>query len=240
MKPVLISHYLCPYVQRIAISLAEKQLPFERVYVDLANKPDWFRKLSPLGKVPLLQVTSPQGEETAIFESSVILEFLEETNPCALHPADPYARARHRGWIEFGSAALNGVGRLYSAKTSEAFDGEARALSEMFDRLEAELRNNHSGGGKWFSGDSFSLVDAVFAPVFRYFDIFDKIADFGTLKDKPLVANWRNALAGRQSVIDAVTADYPEKLVAFLKAKESHLSSTIHARSRQLSANQPA
>src|SRR6185369_12034073 len=79
----LVSHHLCPYVQRAAIALAEKGVAFERVTVDLANKPDWFKALSPLGKTPVLKVG-----ETAIFESAVILEYLEETQPNPLHPSD--------------------------------------------------------------------------------------------------------------------------------------------------------
>ncbi|TIT26562.1 MAG: glutathione S-transferase family protein, partial [Mesorhizobium sp.] len=77
-KLTLVSHHLCPYVQRAAIALAEKGVPFERVMIDLADKPAWFRARSPLGKVPLLSVDR-DGEETVIFESAVILEFLEET-----------------------------------------------------------------------------------------------------------------------------------------------------------------
>ena len=52
----LISHQLCPYAQRAAISLIEKEVAFDRIYVDLNNKPDWFNALSPLGKVPVLKV----------------------------------------------------------------------------------------------------------------------------------------------------------------------------------------
>ena len=52
----LISHDLCPYVQRAVIALTEKEVAFDRIYVDLANKPDWFLAISPLGKVPLLRV----------------------------------------------------------------------------------------------------------------------------------------------------------------------------------------
>ena len=52
----LISFDLCPYVQRAAIILTEKGVPFERVTIDLANKPGWFLEISPLGKVPLLRV----------------------------------------------------------------------------------------------------------------------------------------------------------------------------------------
>ena len=57
----LISHPLCPYVQRVAIVLAEKAVPFERVTIDLAAKPAWFMALSPLGKTPVLQVGNRWG-----------------------------------------------------------------------------------------------------------------------------------------------------------------------------------
>ena len=72
----LISHKLCPYVQRAVIALTEKGVPFERIDIDLANKPGWFLAISPLGKTPVLQVG-----DSAIFESAVILEYLEETQP---------------------------------------------------------------------------------------------------------------------------------------------------------------
>ena len=93
----LVSHHLCPYVQRAAIALAEKNVPHTRVPVDLAHKPDWFKAISPLGKVPLLRVaTGHETEEVILFESAPILEYLEETQPDPLHPGDPLDRARHR------------------------------------------------------------------------------------------------------------------------------------------------
>src|SRR2546430_8165637 len=104
-KLTLISHDLCPYVQRAVIALDEKGVPFDRVFIDLADKPDWFLAISPLGKVPLLRV----GHDDVIFESAVILEYLEETQPNPLYPADPLARARHRAMIEFGSAILSDI-----------------------------------------------------------------------------------------------------------------------------------
>ena len=96
-KLKLISHKLCPYVQRAVISLTEKGVPFERIDIDLDNKPDWFLKISPLGKVPVLQV----GDKV-VFESAVILEYLDETQRHPLHPKDPLTRAEHRAWMELG------------------------------------------------------------------------------------------------------------------------------------------
>src|SRR5216117_3240043 len=119
----LISHKLCPYVQRAVIALTEKGVAFERIDIDLANKPDWFLALSPLGKTPVLLVG-----DTAIFESAVILEYLEDTQAPSLHPADPLARAEHRAWIEFGSAILNDIAGLYTAPSETAFDAKTAAL----------------------------------------------------------------------------------------------------------------
>ena len=92
----LVSHHLCPYVQRAAIALAEKAVPFERSWVDLADKPSWFSAVSPLGKVPLLMIDVEGSATRTIFESAVILEYLEETQPNPLHPRDPVARALER------------------------------------------------------------------------------------------------------------------------------------------------
>ena len=92
-----------------------------------------------------------------VFESNVICEWIEETQPGPrLHPADPLLRAQHRAWMEFGSAILA------------------------------------DPAGPWFAGAAFSLVDAVFAPVFRYFDVFDTIADLGIFTGTPCVRAGRD------------------------------------------------
>jgi glutathione S-transferase len=213
MKLKLISHKLCPYVQRAVISLTEKGVPFERIDIDLSNKPEWFLRVSPLGKTPVLLVG-----DTAIFESAVILEYLEDIQLPALHPADALARAEHRAWIEFGSAILNDIAGLYAAADETAFSTKVAALRDKFVRVEARLK------APWFGGARFSLVDAVFGPVFRYFDAFDRIGDFGILTDLPKVAAWRAALAARPSIEAAVSPDYPALLWKFLRARNSHLS----------------
>jgi glutathione S-transferase len=215
----LISHYLCPYVQRAAISLAEKQVPFKRIEIDLADKPDWFKAVSPLGKTPVLRVG-----ETPIFESAVILEYLEETQPKPLHPVDPLRRAEHRSWMEFGSATLNDISSFYVAPDGASFLARTKALAGKFDLLERRL-----GFGPYFDDSQFSLVDVVFGPVFRYFDVFDKIGEFGIFADKPKVIAWRAALATRPSVRGAVAVDYDMRLRAFLESRKSHLSRLITA-----------
>ena len=210
----LISHRLCPYVQRAVIALSEKGVAFERIDIDLANKPDWFLAISPLGRTPVLQVG-----DVPIFESAVILEYLEETEPKPLHPADPLRRAEHRGWIEFGSAILNGIAGFYGAPNDVAFQAKTAQLEQRFARLETRVV-----AAPWFDGENFSLVDAVFGPVFRYFDVFDEVGDFGILAGKPKLARWRRSLADRPSVRAAVGSDYPALLRDFLKRRNSWIS----------------
>lgn len=216
----LVSSHLCPYVQRAAISLAEKGQPFERIYLDTANKPDWFRMASPLGKVPLLMV----GDD-AIFESAVILEFLEDTVAPRLHPVDPLRRADHRAWVEFGSAVLADIAAFYRGPDAAVFEQRRWTLAERFDRLEERLV-----AAPWFDGEAFSLVDAVFGPVFRYFDLFDELGDLGILSGKPRIARWRAALATRPSVRNAVEPDYSERLRAFIATLDSHLTKLLPER----------
>ena len=214
----LISHELCPYVQRAVIALSEKGVPFERIDIDLANKPDWFLKISPLGKVPVLLVESEDGE-MALFESNVICEYIEETQGgVTLHPADPLKRAEHRAWMEFGSAILGDLWGLETTTDPATFESKRQALAAKFARVEAAL-----GAGPYFAGRAFSLVDAVFAPVFRYFDLFDELTELGIFSDLPKVRAWRAELARRPSVRTAVGADYPQLLRAFLVRHDAHL-----------------
>jgi len=217
----LVSHHLCPYVQRAAIVLAEKGEPFARRYVDLAAKPDWFKAISPLGKTPVLLV-----DEEPLFESAVICEYLDETTAPALHPSDPLQRARQRAWMEFGSSVLNTIGSFYAAPDPASLAARCDELCAKFMQLEAVLDPR----GPWFAGAGFGMVDAVFGPVFRYFDVFEQLGEPALFDAMPRVRAWRAALARRPSVRDAVGADYGARLTRFLHERGSELSRRIAAR----------
>lgn len=218
----LVSHALCPYVQRAAIVLKEKGVAFERRDVDLSDKPDWFLRVSPLGKTPVLLVG-----DAAVFESAVICEYLDETVSPRMHPDDALERARHRAWMEFGSAILGLVAAFYNAGDESSLAERAGDIRARFEQLEAKL-----GGGPYFAGTDFSIVDAVFAPVFRYFDLFDQIDGLRLLAGLSRVGAWRTALSQRSSVVAAVTHDFTGNLHAFLLARPSALSRRLKATGR--------
>ena len=217
-KLTLISHDLCPYVQRSVITLLEKGVAHERVYVDLADKPDWFTAVSPLGKVPLLRI----DDNEVLFESAVICEYLDETTGRPLMPTDPLERAHHRAWIEFASNVLNVIGGFYNAPDGAVLDEKRQVLRARFEVLEENL-----GDHRFFAGPKLSLVDAAFGPVFRYFEVFEAIADFGFFDDLVRVNRWRRNLCDHPAVKAGAIADYHHRLLAFVKRRNSHLSALI-------------
>lgn len=220
LKLKLISHKLCPYVQRARIVLEEKSISHEVEFIDLANKPPWFTDLSPLGKVPVLLV-----DGQVIFESAAIAEYLDDITGGSLHPADPLQRAQNRAWIEFASKTLDAIAAFYGATAEMDFEKILDTLKARFRRLENVL-----GAGPWFNGSRFSLVDAAFGPVFRYFDVIDQYADFGLFTETPRVRAWRHTLSRRPSIEKAVVEDYAHRLRKFLLERPSILAGTIKAR----------
>ena len=210
----LISHTLCPYVQRAVIALKEQGLPYKRIDVDLANKPDWFKKLSPLGKVPVLVI----DDDTVVFESAVISEYLNEANQGTLLKSDPLKKAHQKSWIEFASHSLNNMGQIYNAPDQKSFETAVVSLTEKWHTLE----NNLTPGG-YFNGPDFSLVDAAFAPVFRYIPIFEALTSVNFFKGAQAVNKWAQLLMLRPSVQQAVSEQYPELLMHFISKRDSYL-----------------
>ena len=96
-------------------------------------------------------------------------EYLEESlGGAGLYPVDALSRARQRGWIEFGTATLADAWQFLNATDRPTSYTKQAAFRDRLQRLEAVL-----AAGPYFGGAAFGMVDAVFAPLFRYFDILD-------------------------------------------------------------------
>ena len=134
------------FSRKVEIALREKGLLYARELVPFTQAQGYSPKHpavlagNPLKKVPVLV----EGDLT-LFDSTVILEYLEETQPNPLHPSDPLARAEHRAFIEFGSAILNDISGLYTAADAAAFTAKAAALRDKFTRVEARLNERRTG-----------------------------------------------------------------------------------------------
>lgn len=221
-KPVLVSFKLCPYVQRSVINLLEKKVDYDIKYIDLANKPEWFLKISPFGKVPVLQV----GDDV-IFESAVINEYLDEVYPPALHPRDPIQKAKHRSWTEFAGALL--VDQYGWTMTKEKADSDKKKedLLSKFKILEAGLPSP-TGNTLFFSGSQMHLVDTAFAPFFmRLQFLTDHKPELYLLKDFPKIQKWSETLLSLPSVKNSVLPDVPKEYLEFIKAHHSWMGGIL-------------
>ena len=142
----------CPFAERTRVVLAWLELDHVVVEIDVENKPDWFKALSPLGKVPLLL---HKGE--ALFESTAINEYLIECFglDSGLIPKDPVERAKMRAWIQFDETAL--VPAFYRLfQTADEFVPQRRSAFLARLRVLAE----HLGrNGPFILGTSPSLAD---------------------------------------------------------------------------------
>jgi glutathione S-transferase len=204
----LVSFRICPFVQRSRITLLHKRVPHTVTYIDLKAPPDWFHAVSPLGKVPLLRV---DGE--VLFESAVINEFIDETTPPPLLPAEPLARARSRAWIAFATELQGSLYRVAMAADEGDFTAARSRLLEQLGRLEEAL-----GNGPWFNDAAFSLVDASFAPLFMRLALLEEAAPL--LPDGAFAhcAAWSDALLALPAVRDSVVNDFPERYLAHVAA----------------------
>ncbi len=213
MSIELISFKTCPFVQRAAITLGYKKVEHKVTFIDLADPPDWFLKISPLAKVPVLKV---DGE--ILFESAVINEYLDDITGGELQPKDPLARAKNRAWIEFAS---NMLGNTYMMKTA----AEKGKYEKYRDLLVSQLRRveNRLGDGPWFNGEDFSLADTAFAPWFAHDAVANyrfSVIDAATM---PKLDAWSKRLLALPAVKNSVVAEFEDIYLAALETNNCYL-----------------
>jgi len=204
-------------VQRAAIVLPEKALPFERRGMDLANKPAWFERLSPLGKTPLLFV----GGETFL-ESAATCECPDEVHAPSLHPGGALEGARLRARIGSSSPVPDAIDALYKAPDGSTLQARAARLRPRFERIDRPREN-----GPCVSEGRFCAVDAAFASALRSFDGIDRVDDFGLWAGLRPLLGWRAELAARPSVMSVVRSDDDALLQRFLAQRQSALSDRL-------------
>ncbi len=215
MKPELISFKICPFVQRSVIILLEKGIDFDITYIDLKNPPDWFLDISPFGKVPILRCG-----DTVLFESAVINEYLDETNPPSLHPSDALLKAQNRACIEFGSNLNMDIHAVITAKDEGEFDARCDKVQGELTRIESKVSQ-----GPFYNGDSFSLVDVAYAPVLMRLQLLHQHFGLDLLDDLPKIKAWANVLAKRETVKNSVVPEFPRLFLDSITSSKSYINS---------------
>ena len=138
---MLVSFTTCPWVQRSAIVLREKNTEFELRHIEPDNRPDWFLAISPHKKVPVLRI----DDKLSLFESNAINEYLDETIRPRLHPEDPIERAVNRAWTDYVPTFASTVTATAYADSEADYNKAAEQISVPFERLEKALEKQGSG-----------------------------------------------------------------------------------------------
>ncbi|KAL2504473.1 Glutathione S-transferase DHAR3 [Abeliophyllum distichum] len=143
----------CPFTQRVLLTLEEKSLPYDLKLVDLGNKPEWFLKISPEGKVPLIKL-----DEKWIPDSDVITQALEEK-----FPEPPLATPPEKASV--GSKIFSTfIGFL---KSKDPSDGTEQALLDELTAFNDYLKEN----GPFINGDKISAADFSLGPKLYHLEI---------------------------------------------------------------------
>jgi glutathione S-transferase len=154
-----------PYCQKVRLVLAEKDLSYEKVFIDLTKneqKTADFLRLNPYGKVPVLI-----DDDEVIYDSTMINEYLEDEYPHPpLMPEESGARARVRMLEDFADNSFTAQGGLLAAelrKPAEQVDQE-RAQRYRADLVRVLEYLERLLDGKEYMAGTFSLADLAFVP----------------------------------------------------------------------------
>ena len=214
MSVTVYDHPLSPYGQKVKIALLEKAVDFEAplpIALGSGSTAGEFAAASPRGEVPALI-----DAEVAVFDSSVILEYIEERWPePRLLPLAPAERARvrmiedamdtHFEAITWGIAEIVHFGRASGALGEAMLVRAAEQLARWYEWLEGEL-----GERAWFNGDNFGWGDLVVVP------FVNAAVRFGHRPAGGRLSNWIETVNARPSVktcadaAAAVAFDNPE------------------------------
>ena len=220
---LLVSFKTCPWVQRAAIVLHEKEIEFEFRHIDPDNRPDWFLAISPHKKVPVLRL----DDKLSLFESSAIAEFLDETIAPRLHPEDPVQRAVNRAWTDYVPTFASAVTGTAYAATEADYVKAAAQIPVPFERLEGALAKQNAG--PFFNGASYSLVDAAYAPFLQRYYFLDRVKRLGHIEKFPRLKAWSDALLARPSTHSFPPAEFEAMYREALKRRRVWVSQFVDA-----------
>jgi glutathione S-transferase len=156
----------CPFCQKVRVVLAEKDLEYEKVFVDLRRqeqKAPEFLRMNPYGKVPVLV-----DDECIVYDSTIINEYLEDEYPLPrLMPEDSAGRAQVRLLEDYcdNSFIPPTTTLLAQLRKPEAERDQARVeqAREELRRCLFYLREKLDGR-QFLVGSDFTIADAAFAP----------------------------------------------------------------------------
>jgi glutathione S-transferase len=198
-----------PFVRKIRVVMAEKQIPYELVHVSTFEPPEWFAAISPLGRIPVLHDAEAPGDGL-LRDSSVIAAYLDRAFPAPpLYPASAWDCAQAMWLEEYADSDLIArVGgqvfrpRLIGMLTGKPCDETlvTKALTKNLPPFFAYL-DSRIAGRDYFVGDSLSIADIAVASPFVNFNHVGEAVDDAKY---PALAAFLARMHGRESFKPAI------------------------------------
>jgi len=210
----VVSFKICPFVQRLIGVLELKQFEYEVEYISLMDKPEWFLRASPHGKVPILI-----EDRGVLFESGPICEYVDETcGDFQLHPKDPFEKARHRAWIELAARHYLVQCRTQRSPTEDQLEANRPELSNAFATIEAAIDEQ-----PYFSGEKLSMVDAAWFVILHRAHIVEECAGVDFLDGFPRLKRWQQELLSVEALLQSAPEGFLEEFVNFYLHEGTYL-----------------
>ena len=218
----LVSHVICPFVQRVKALLEAKDLFYTVQDIELSEKPAWFLESSPNAQVPIL--ITDEGQ--VLFESDAIVEFVEETKDIPLYSHDPVRRAHERAWSRLATNHYLAQCAAQRSADAATLKERVRTLDAAFEKIAVRL-----GPSKFFNGDALGMVEIAWLPLLHRAAIVKRFSGHDFLAGFPRLTDWQAAVleSGLPRAIDLPTIRGAFHLVLSLGRDASRPSSARHA-----------
>ncbi|MFH4974657.1 hypothetical protein AB6A40_001366 [Gnathostoma spinigerum] len=207
----IYSMRFCPFAERVLMYMLRKGIKAEVVNINLIEKPEWFYKKNPLGKVPTLE----HGGKI-ITESKVIMQYLDDLFPdsCIL-PRDPYEKAKQLMIAEQISEVTGAISGFFHSTIHER-NQKLHVICKEVTKAESLLHD------KFFGGSKPGYADYLVYPFYKRLAHFPCIPslhcsaeDFPSKNSFPQMAQWLTAMS---SLPEVVAVEQPlEALIEFIE-----------------------
>lgn len=203
-KIEMVSHHLCPHLQKCVITMEAKGLrrniDYKVTYMDITNVPSSFQKISPDGKMPIAII----DDKIILDNSDIINEFLDEMTPGSLLPNDPLQRAIHRSSVADSHHIFQLLRIVFTAKDEITLLDAKEELFGRLGKLEILLENSSS----YFGNDEFSIVDATYGAFFTLMFAHESLKEDSEWNSLPKVRHWAMHLNSLEAVVNSKPDDY--------------------------------
>ncbi|XP_026462572.1 pyrimidodiazepine synthase-like [Ctenocephalides felis] len=214
----LYSMRFCPYAQRIHLVLDAKEIPYETVYINLTNKPTWLKEVSPLGKVPALEL--PNGK--VLYESLIIADYLdEEYSKRPLQDKDPLKKALDRIVVERFNETIGAMFRIFLNQEGQSITTVLIGLDYFEAKLVHRQQTAKDPAAHFFHGTKPGMVDYMIWPWCERADLMTILAQRKVFEldstRYPALLKWRLAMIEDEAVKKSILS--AEVHAAYIQSK---------------------